>query len=215
MRSLVAAAFVLIAFAGCADRPEAAPDGDLAPGSQREEPAADPGPPDGSRKVTTMEADGALLYETTSWRDTIDLTLPYGVPFAPYDQQDPRRFEVGDNVTAALIEVVWDDMTSDLDAYAIPDRCPDIGPQVDVECEVGVTTRTTHWYDADGGSPGAGDSPSRLMLADQVLQTECPSSCDWTFGAHARTLAARVVVDLYVTLFYGDVPDGFTAVPAA
>lgn len=146
---------------------------------------------------------------TESWEDVIDLTIRFGVPMAPWDQQSARFFHVDETVKAALIEVVWDDPVMDLDAYAIPDNCDLPSP-----CNAELLVRQGDFHQATGGFPGQPDSPSQLFLDETTLRDAC-KACDWTMGAWTQVAAAQVTAMIYVTLFSGEVPEGFTAIPAS
>jgi hypothetical protein len=134
-------------------------------------------------------------------------------------------FKAAQNATAILVEVAWDDTTVDLDARAQADvkRCPWTDPMDIAACatlgsaladgsfEFGVFQNTN-------GTPGAGDSPSRVLVDGEWLAEvldACANPCPWTAYAWARTPAADVTWDLAVSVFYGPVPPGYTALPAA
>jgi hypothetical protein len=188
---------VLVLLAGCAQ-----PKG---PSDQAAAPTEEPRDARGSTGVFSL-APGST---TEAWDDVIDLSIRFGVPMAPWDQQSAKFFQVNETITAALIEVVWDDPVMDLDAYAIPDNCDVPDP-----CNAELLVRQGDFHQSMGGAPGQPDSPSRLFLDGPTLRSAC-DACQWTMGAWTQAAAAQVTARIYVTLFTGDVPEGFTAIPAA
>lgn len=125
--------------------------------------------------------------------------------------------------TAVLAELVWNDTAQDLDARLEADvrRCPwednldwaachASMPLGDGGLEFGV-------FQNAQGVPGQGDSPSRAWAdGERLLQVldACSDPCNWTGYAWARTPIANIEWTLYVTVFEGPVPDGFTAIPS-
>lgn len=200
------AVLALLLLAGCAapDQPDADPE------ATPENPAeAGPDHPSEDERASTEVFSLVAGSETTTWTDTIDLTLRWGVPFAPWDQQDVRQFEVETNHTAMLVEVAWDDPAMDLDAYAQPLNCDLQSP-----CNAERVVREGQFHTAPGGMPGQGDSPSRLFIDAAMLHDGC-DECPWYAGGLTETAAAQVTATIYVTLFTAEVPAGFTAIPQA
>lgn len=103
-------------------------------------------------------------------------------------------FGVGANVTLLYAEIVWSDPVQDIDlALASP---------------AAGTTGTAQNFDiiANGGSPGAPDSPHSLTVAN-------PAQGEWQASAFANGAAAMLEYDVAITLFHGEtaVPPGYTA----
>jgi hypothetical protein len=107
---------------------------------------------------------------------------------------EPYGFDVGGNVTLLLAEIQWEDPVQDLDlALASPSAATTGGVQ-------------TFDHVAEGGSPGAPDSPHRLAV-------EAPETGDWQATAFGDGASAMVPFTLAITLFHGEtsVPDGYSA----
>jgi hypothetical protein len=107
---------------------------------------------------------------------------------------ESTAFEVTSNVTLLYAEIAWDDPVQDIDlALASPDA--------------GMTGTAQNFdYVAQGGSPGAPDSPHSLTIAS-------PTAGDWQASAFADGAAAMVDYRVAITLFHGEtaVPAGYTA----
>lgn len=103
-------------------------------------------------------------------------------------------FRVESNVTLLLAEIQWEDPVQDLDlALASP--------------SAGMTGTAQNFdHVAEGGSPGAPDSPHGLTV-------EAPETGDWQASAFANGAGAAVSYRLAITLFHGEatVPGGYSA----
>jgi len=64
------------------------------------------------------------------------------------------------------------------------------------------------WTQVSTGSTGQGGSEARLEFKDLEPGT-------WKAGGYADGAAAQASYDLYVTLFSGPMPEGYTAIPAS
>lgn len=134
-------------------------------------------------------------------------------------------FNVTSNVTALLVELAWDDPVQDLDAFAnaAAPSCPESDTADRAACEADATLDGYSFSEVRnrGGGPGAPDSPSRVLATREVLAPIldlCGDPCP--FGSYPRThqmgpVSANVAWENHVTLFYGPVPEGFTAIPDA
>ena len=103
-------------------------------------------------------------------------------------------FSVDPSVTLLLAEIQWEDPVQDIDlALASP--------------SAGMTGTAQNFdHQAEGGSPGAPDSPHRLAV-------EAPEPGDWQATAFANGAGTMVEYHLAITLFHGEtaVPDGYSA----
>lgn len=103
-------------------------------------------------------------------------------------------FTVGDNVTVLFAEIAWDDEVQDIDlALASP--------------SAGMTGTAQNFdFIAQGGSPGAPDSPHSLTIV-------APEPGAWQASAFANGAAGAIEYRIVVSLFHGEaqVPDGYSA----
>ncbi len=99
---------------------------------------------------------------------------------------------VGDGATVLFVEWRWDDPVQDLDGAL---SSPSAGETQGVE---------NIDYTASGGSPGNPDSPHTLTIS-------APEIGDWSVSMIANGGSAQVEYEFAATVFYGDVPTGYTA----
>lgn len=149
----------------------------LAAGCLSDRPAQGPGPSQAAEPPTLLHAEGQVTASGP-------MLAVGGAPFT---------FPVAANVTLLLAEIQWEDPVQDLDlALASPSA---------------GTTGTAQNFDhrAEGGAPGAPDSPHQLAV-------EAPETGDWQATAFGNGGGAMVEYRLAITLFHGEtaVPDGYT-----
>lgn len=115
----------------------------------------------------------------------------------PLGSMEPHGtvFPVEEGAVAIVAEMRWKDPVSDLDFEV---GAPD--------CD--TTTAMGHCFFANGGSPGAGDSPVRTVVSDPAALTQ---SGDWLLVVWAKD-AVNTEYQVVVTVFYGAAPtDDYTA----
>lgn len=194
---------VLVALAGCA--------GPAGPADRSEPPAPAP-----------HAAGPAVLHLHGTTTAGLYARNDPGGPFSRLD------YNVTRNTTAILVEVRWNDTLQDLDARTWPndvDACPPPSDPADPfsvgDAAVCTLDDASGYgpYSNRGGDAGAGDSPSRLLVNQTdiaTVQAQCGRDpCAWQAFAWARTPVADLEWDLWVSVFEGPVPDGYTAIPRA
>jgi hypothetical protein len=185
MNTLPLAFLALLALAGCsAPAPVEAPEV-AAP------PPVEPGP----WRSVVLDT-GAMGAEAESWLagnthpDSHNTSLP---------------FEMRVGATGLVAELAWDDAASDLDLHVRSHvDCIERPTPEFVACEVDSTlldpTGSGTWR-ADGGMPGAGDSPIRFVLTqDDLALYPCKESCDWQLQVWAKATPGtdfRVAVTVF------------------
>lgn len=129
-------------------------------------------------------------------------------------------FNTTADVRAIMVEVAWNDTVQDLDAYLKADveECPYDDSLEDLACNVDNWSYQYEFgvFQNKNGSPGMGDSPSRVLLdGDDLAEVidACEGTCNWRALPWGRAPFADLEWHMWVSVFYEDVPEGYTAIP--
>lgn len=129
---------------------------------------------------------------TTSTSGTIQSGV--GTPVVSSQQGGGSHlFQVTGNATSILVEVTWDSDDFDLDL-----ALKEPGTTDDFEWQ--------HWR--QGGMPGSPDNPHSIQIDD-------PAKGGWEATVFPNGAAADTTFTIYSTVFYGPIPDGYTAIASS
>lgn len=197
MKPFVFPLLALVVFAGCADR---APDPAPAPAAE----GADP-----PRLPELYAAHGTTVVGV------------WARPVVPGIDESPRLwFNVTGEQTGIVVELAWNDTVQDLDARinSRVDLCAQGDEIFFVFCAIAEALHIKVPGDLwnDQGSLGDPDSPSRLVVTREEVQAFlelCGDPCHVSSYPWAQDPIVDVEWFLYVTVFYGEVPEDYTAIP--
>ncbi len=155
--------------------------------------------------------------------------LRHPIPGTSYEFSS-QHFNTTPDATAIVVEVAWNDTFQDLDA--------ELKFEEDIPCHTGFPSATctvldptghpqalvNHWlgqdvgqFKNDGGSLGAPDNPSRIIVEGDDLRHlsyYCEEICEWYTSADNKGPFIDLDWHLYISIFYGvEIPDGYTAIP--
>lgn len=194
MRVLLALVLVVapLAFAGCIGSPEPAP--------PAEQPTAQALPPTTTVDVNQEEAQGPAM---VVFPYTGKITAGAGVAqvgyVSPTGSMDAHifHFAVAEGAVAVVAELAWSNPVHDLDL--------EIGtPDCDTTMGSGMCVF------ANGGNPGSGDSPVRIVIADAAMLAK---TGEWKMLVWAKD-ALNADFTATASVFYGVPPaDDYTALP--
>ncbi len=169
----------------------------LLPGCADDDGGDGPAGGDGGDGTGPGDAPGQAL-EPQVFNATGTITVAGGVGVTFNFGGEAMPFRVDENATVLYAELTWDSDEFDLDLCLASPDAGDVG---------GVRNCDTL---VEGGTAGAPDKPLAIALP-------APTAGEWEATPVPNAAAVSTTFHLAVTVFYAgsDVPDGYTALPAA